>query len=174
MKKYIFKHFIYHRFHEPDKMYCDVIYHNITRSPSPVFNTQQYRAFEENLTVCNWPRIWFDYAILFHFQFQLLLHRLANFQRVWSLAPNENTGKEITSLAWRPDGKSKLLPFEFLFQDVELKGRHTFLKCCSDPILSQFEAGFDVWILIWFPDVLDTCGVDWHSTELGLDLEKKT
>ncbi|KAF5892270.1 anaphase-promoting complex subunit 4, partial [Clarias magur] len=35
----------------------------------------------------------------------LLLHRLANFQRVWSLAPNENTGKEITSLAWRPDGK---------------------------------------------------------------------
>uniref|UniRef100_A0AAY5EB44 Anaphase-promoting complex subunit 4 n=1 Tax=Electrophorus electricus TaxID=8005 RepID=A0AAY5EB44_ELEEL len=36
---------------------------------------------------------------------ELLLHRLANFQRVWSLAPNENTGKEITSLAWRPDGK---------------------------------------------------------------------
>ncbi|TSN30216.1 Anaphase-promoting complex subunit 4 [Bagarius yarrelli] len=36
---------------------------------------------------------------------QLLLHRLVNFQRVWSLAPNENTGKEITSLAWRPDGK---------------------------------------------------------------------
>uniref|UniRef100_A0A673H405 Anaphase-promoting complex subunit 4 n=1 Tax=Sinocyclocheilus rhinocerous TaxID=307959 RepID=A0A673H405_9TELE len=35
----------------------------------------------------------------------LLLHRLANFQRVWSLLPNENTGKEITSLAWRPDGK---------------------------------------------------------------------
>ncbi|KAI1888724.1 hypothetical protein AGOR_G00171680 [Albula goreensis] len=36
---------------------------------------------------------------------ELLLHRLANFQRVWSLAPNENTGKEITALAWRPDGK---------------------------------------------------------------------
>ncbi|KAJ8397492.1 hypothetical protein AAFF_G00437680 [Aldrovandia affinis] len=36
---------------------------------------------------------------------ELLLHRLANFQRVWSLAPNESTGKEITSLAWRPDGK---------------------------------------------------------------------
>ncbi|XP_043074956.1 anaphase-promoting complex subunit 4 isoform X2 [Puntigrus tetrazona] len=36
---------------------------------------------------------------------ELLLHRLANFQRVWSLMPNENTGKEITSLAWRPDGK---------------------------------------------------------------------
>uniref|UniRef100_A0A671LKZ9 Anaphase-promoting complex subunit 4 n=1 Tax=Sinocyclocheilus anshuiensis TaxID=1608454 RepID=A0A671LKZ9_9TELE len=36
---------------------------------------------------------------------ELLLHRLANFQRVWSLLPNENTGKEITSLAWRPDGK---------------------------------------------------------------------
>lgn len=36
---------------------------------------------------------------------ELLLHRLANFQRVWSLPPNENTGKEITSLAWRPDGK---------------------------------------------------------------------
>ncbi|XP_076873662.1 anaphase-promoting complex subunit 4 [Brachyhypopomus gauderio] len=36
---------------------------------------------------------------------ELLLHRLANFQRVWSLAPNENTGKEITSLAWRPDCK---------------------------------------------------------------------
>ncbi|XP_017311130.1 anaphase-promoting complex subunit 4 [Ictalurus punctatus] len=36
---------------------------------------------------------------------ELLLHRLANFQRVWSLAPNENTGREITSLAWRPDGK---------------------------------------------------------------------
>uniref|UniRef100_A0A8C1GV18 Anaphase-promoting complex subunit 4 n=2 Tax=Cyprinus carpio TaxID=7962 RepID=A0A8C1GV18_CYPCA len=26
-------------------------------------------------------------------------------ERVWSLLPNENTGKEITSLAWRPDGK---------------------------------------------------------------------
>ncbi|XDV42067.1 hypothetical protein PO909_010812 [Leuciscus waleckii] len=36
---------------------------------------------------------------------ELLLHRLASFQRVWSLPPNENTGKEITSLAWRPDGK---------------------------------------------------------------------
>uniref|UniRef100_A0A9J8BM72 Anaphase-promoting complex subunit 4 n=2 Tax=Cyprinus carpio TaxID=7962 RepID=A0A9J8BM72_CYPCA len=36
---------------------------------------------------------------------EVLLHRLANFQRVWSLLPNENTGKEITSLAWRPDGK---------------------------------------------------------------------
>lgn len=36
---------------------------------------------------------------------ELLLHRLANFHRVWSLPPNENTGKEITSLAWRPDGK---------------------------------------------------------------------
>ncbi|XP_057209822.1 anaphase-promoting complex subunit 4 isoform X5 [Triplophysa rosa] len=36
---------------------------------------------------------------------ELLLHRLANFQRVWSLQPNENTGKEITALAWRPDGK---------------------------------------------------------------------
>ncbi|XP_078004950.1 anaphase-promoting complex subunit 4 isoform X2 [Phascolarctos cinereus] len=36
---------------------------------------------------------------------EVLLHRLANFQRVWSLPPNENTGKEVTSLAWRPDGK---------------------------------------------------------------------
>uniref|UniRef100_A0A4W3IAU0 Anaphase-promoting complex subunit 4 n=1 Tax=Callorhinchus milii TaxID=7868 RepID=A0A4W3IAU0_CALMI len=36
---------------------------------------------------------------------EVLLHRLAHFQRVWSLAPNENTGKEVTSLAWRPDGK---------------------------------------------------------------------
>ncbi|KAJ8280058.1 hypothetical protein COCON_G00071240 [Conger conger] len=36
---------------------------------------------------------------------ELLLHRLANFQRVWSLALNDSTGKEITSLAWRPDGK---------------------------------------------------------------------
>ncbi|XP_030628462.1 anaphase-promoting complex subunit 4 [Chanos chanos] len=36
---------------------------------------------------------------------ELLLHRLANFQRVWILPPNENTGKEITALAWRPDGK---------------------------------------------------------------------
>ncbi|KFQ65348.1 Anaphase-promoting complex subunit 4, partial [Phaethon lepturus] len=35
----------------------------------------------------------------------VLLHRLANFQRVWSLPPNENTGKEVTALAWRPDGK---------------------------------------------------------------------
>ncbi|XP_029445787.1 anaphase-promoting complex subunit 4 isoform X2 [Rhinatrema bivittatum] len=35
----------------------------------------------------------------------VLLHRLTNFQRVWSLPPNENTGKEVTSLAWRPDGK---------------------------------------------------------------------
>uniref|UniRef100_A0A667Y174 Anaphase-promoting complex subunit 4 n=1 Tax=Myripristis murdjan TaxID=586833 RepID=A0A667Y174_9TELE len=36
---------------------------------------------------------------------ELLLHRLANFQRVWSLPPNEYTGKEITAIAWRPDGK---------------------------------------------------------------------
>ncbi|TRY84207.1 hypothetical protein DNTS_025745, partial [Danionella cerebrum] len=36
---------------------------------------------------------------------ELLLHRLANLQRVWCLPPSENTGKEITSLAWRPDGK---------------------------------------------------------------------
>ncbi|XP_043918098.1 anaphase-promoting complex subunit 4 [Protopterus annectens] len=36
---------------------------------------------------------------------EVLLHRLANFQRVWSLPANENTGKEVTSLAWRPDGK---------------------------------------------------------------------
>nr|XP_033804073.1 anaphase-promoting complex subunit 4 isoform X2 [Geotrypetes seraphini] len=36
---------------------------------------------------------------------EVLLHRLANFQRVWSLPPNENTGKEVTSLVWRPDGK---------------------------------------------------------------------
>ncbi|KAF7661406.1 hypothetical protein LDENG_00262020 [Lucifuga dentata] len=36
---------------------------------------------------------------------ELLLHRLANFQRVWSLPPNEYTGKEITAVAWRPDGK---------------------------------------------------------------------
>ncbi|OXB63164.1 hypothetical protein ASZ78_001043 [Callipepla squamata] len=35
----------------------------------------------------------------------VLLHRLANFQRVWSLPPNENSGKEVTALAWRPDGK---------------------------------------------------------------------
>ncbi|KAM9797015.1 anaphase-promoting complex subunit 4 [Syngnathus typhle] len=36
---------------------------------------------------------------------ELLLHRLASFQRVWSLAPSEHIGKEITALAWRPDGK---------------------------------------------------------------------
>lgn len=36
---------------------------------------------------------------------ELLLHRLASFQRVWSLQPSEYTGKEITALAWRPDGK---------------------------------------------------------------------
>ncbi|XP_072109034.1 anaphase-promoting complex subunit 4 isoform X1 [Mobula birostris] len=36
---------------------------------------------------------------------EVLLHRLAHFQRVWSLSPNENTGKEVTALAWRPDGK---------------------------------------------------------------------
>ncbi|KAG8453562.1 hypothetical protein GDO86_000262 [Hymenochirus boettgeri] len=36
---------------------------------------------------------------------EVLLHRLANIQRVWNLPPNENTGKEVTSLAWRPDGK---------------------------------------------------------------------
>ncbi|KAM9832669.1 anaphase-promoting complex subunit 4 [Neosynchiropus ocellatus] len=36
---------------------------------------------------------------------ELLLHRLVSFQRVWSLPPSECTGKEITSLAWRPDGK---------------------------------------------------------------------
>ncbi|XP_075996458.1 anaphase-promoting complex subunit 4 [Genypterus blacodes] len=41
---------------------------------------------------------------------ELLLHRLANFQRVWSLPPNEYTGKDITALAWRPDGKSKSCP----------------------------------------------------------------
>lgn len=43
----------------------------------------------------------------FSFNLKVLLHRLAHFQRVWSLAPNENTGKEVTSLAWRPDGKGK-------------------------------------------------------------------
>uniref|UniRef100_H2L3R2 Anaphase-promoting complex subunit 4 n=1 Tax=Oryzias latipes TaxID=8090 RepID=H2L3R2_ORYLA len=37
---------------------------------------------------------------------ELLLHRLASFQRVWSLPPTERTGKEITALAWRPDGKT--------------------------------------------------------------------
>ncbi|KAE8629308.1 hypothetical protein XENTR_v10000431 [Xenopus tropicalis] len=36
---------------------------------------------------------------------EVLLHRLANIQRVWSLPPSENTGKEVTCLAWRPDGK---------------------------------------------------------------------
>ncbi|XP_053108225.1 anaphase-promoting complex subunit 4 isoform X2 [Hemicordylus capensis] len=36
---------------------------------------------------------------------EVLLHRLANFQRVWSLPPSESTGKEVTALAWRPDGK---------------------------------------------------------------------
>ncbi|XP_061539412.1 anaphase-promoting complex subunit 4 isoform X1 [Phycodurus eques] len=36
---------------------------------------------------------------------ELLLHRLSGFQRVWSLAPSEHIGKEITALAWRPDGK---------------------------------------------------------------------
>ncbi|XP_077157616.1 anaphase-promoting complex subunit 4 [Paroedura picta] len=36
---------------------------------------------------------------------EVLLHRLANFQRVWSLPPSETTGKEVTALAWRPDGK---------------------------------------------------------------------
>ncbi|XP_056134008.1 anaphase-promoting complex subunit 4 isoform X2 [Lampris incognitus] len=36
---------------------------------------------------------------------EVLLHRLANFQRVWSLSSSEYTGKEITALAWRPDGK---------------------------------------------------------------------
>ncbi|KAH0616270.1 hypothetical protein JD844_027265 [Phrynosoma platyrhinos] len=36
---------------------------------------------------------------------EILLHRLANFQRVWSLPPSDSTGKEVTALAWRPDGK---------------------------------------------------------------------
>ncbi|CAJ1059951.1 anaphase-promoting complex subunit 4 [Xyrichtys novacula] len=36
---------------------------------------------------------------------ELLLHRLASFQRVWSLPPVDCTGKEISALAWRPDGK---------------------------------------------------------------------
>uniref|UniRef100_A0A670JA62 Anaphase-promoting complex subunit 4 n=1 Tax=Podarcis muralis TaxID=64176 RepID=A0A670JA62_PODMU len=36
---------------------------------------------------------------------EVLLHRLANFQRLWSLPPSESTGKEVTALAWRPDGK---------------------------------------------------------------------
>uniref|UniRef100_A0A669CT62 Anaphase-promoting complex subunit 4 n=1 Tax=Oreochromis niloticus TaxID=8128 RepID=A0A669CT62_ORENI len=36
---------------------------------------------------------------------ELLLHRLAGFQRVWTLPPSEYTGKEITAIAWRPDGK---------------------------------------------------------------------
>ncbi|KAK1346009.1 hypothetical protein QTO34_008478 [Cnephaeus nilssonii] len=36
---------------------------------------------------------------------EVLLHRLASFHRVWSFPPNENTGKEVTCLAWRPDGK---------------------------------------------------------------------
>ncbi|XP_057698203.1 anaphase-promoting complex subunit 4 [Corythoichthys intestinalis] len=36
---------------------------------------------------------------------ELLLHRLSSFHRVWSLPPSEHIGKEITALAWRPDGK---------------------------------------------------------------------
>nr|DBA16188.1 TPA: hypothetical protein GDO54_003607 [Pyxicephalus adspersus] len=36
---------------------------------------------------------------------EVLLHRLANIQRIWNLPPNENTGKEVSCLAWRPDGK---------------------------------------------------------------------
>uniref|UniRef100_A0A803TE43 Anaphase-promoting complex subunit 4 n=1 Tax=Anolis carolinensis TaxID=28377 RepID=A0A803TE43_ANOCA len=36
---------------------------------------------------------------------EVLLHRLANFQRVWSLPPSDSTGKDVTALAWRPDGK---------------------------------------------------------------------
>uniref|UniRef100_A0A8I5ZJP1 Anaphase-promoting complex subunit 4 n=1 Tax=Rattus norvegicus TaxID=10116 RepID=A0A8I5ZJP1_RAT len=36
---------------------------------------------------------------------EVLLHRLASFHRVWSFPPNESTGKEVTCLAWRPDGK---------------------------------------------------------------------
>uniref|UniRef100_A0A1A8FY70 Anaphase-promoting complex subunit 4 n=1 Tax=Nothobranchius korthausae TaxID=1143690 RepID=A0A1A8FY70_9TELE len=36
---------------------------------------------------------------------EVLLHRLASFHRVWSLPPSEYTGKKITALAWRPDGK---------------------------------------------------------------------
>ncbi|XP_064419595.1 anaphase-promoting complex subunit 4 isoform X2 [Latimeria chalumnae] len=36
---------------------------------------------------------------------EVLLHRLANFHRVWSMPPNESTGKDVTALSWRPDGK---------------------------------------------------------------------
>ncbi|KAE8596526.1 hypothetical protein XENTR_v10016135 [Xenopus tropicalis] len=36
---------------------------------------------------------------------EVLLHQLANIQRVWSLPPSENTGKEVTCSAWRSDGK---------------------------------------------------------------------
>ncbi|NXN17674.1 APC4 protein, partial [Indicator maculatus] len=46
-----------------------------------------------------------DLIVLANRAGEVLLHRLASFQRVWSLPPNENTGKEVTALAWRPDGK---------------------------------------------------------------------
>uniref|UniRef100_A0A6I8R0W8 Anaphase-promoting complex subunit 4-like WD40 domain-containing protein n=1 Tax=Xenopus tropicalis TaxID=8364 RepID=A0A6I8R0W8_XENTR len=45
------------------------------------------------------------------FPIQVLLHQLANIQRVWSLPPSENTGKEVKYLAWRSDGKSNLTVF---------------------------------------------------------------
>uniref|UniRef100_A0A4W5KJB2 Anaphase-promoting complex subunit 4-like WD40 domain-containing protein n=1 Tax=Hucho hucho TaxID=62062 RepID=A0A4W5KJB2_9TELE len=48
---------------------------------------------------------WFPKRDLIALANTLLLHRLANVQRIWSLPPNENTGEEIAALAWRPDGK---------------------------------------------------------------------
>lgn len=63
-----------------------------------------------------WKRI-FYYLPLLSVLSQVLLHRLASFHRVWSFPPNENTGKEVTCLAWRPDGKrnDSIVKDTFLF-----------------------------------------------------------
>ncbi|KAM9383943.1 anaphase-promoting complex subunit 4 isoform 2-T2 [Pholidichthys leucotaenia] len=54
---------------------------------------------------------------------ELLLHRLANFQRVWSLQLTEYTGKEITALAWRPDGR--ILAFS-------VRDAKQVILCCAE------------------------------------------
>uniref|UniRef100_A0A8C3M337 Anaphase-promoting complex subunit 4 n=1 Tax=Chrysolophus pictus TaxID=9089 RepID=A0A8C3M337_CHRPC len=73
-------------------------------SPPSIYPCRTHSPLPQEVVVMAWsPKR--DLIALANRAGEVLLHRLANFQRVWSLPPNENTGKEVTALAWRPDGK---------------------------------------------------------------------
>ena len=44
------------------------------------------------------------------FSVQVVLHRLSQWQKVWTLSP-PSEGTVVSALAWRPDGKGKFLTF---------------------------------------------------------------